>query len=56
MAHHKLQLPKKNCAHCGLAFVWRKKWRKDWEQVKYCSERCRRSKMKPANTGSPFGQ
>ena len=24
-------------------FVWRKKWEKVWDEVKYCSERCRRS-------------
>jgi hypothetical protein len=22
--------------------VWRKKWKKTWTEVKYCSERCRR--------------
>ncbi|MDP4598804.1 MAG: DUF2256 domain-containing protein [Pseudomonadales bacterium] len=22
--------------------MWRKKWARDWPQVKYCSERCRR--------------
>lgn len=39
----KSQLPVKTCAHCGLPFTWRKKWERDWEQVKYCSQRCRRS-------------
>jgi hypothetical protein len=28
---------------CGKPFTWRKKWERDWEQVKYCSERCRRT-------------
>ncbi|MFN9897232.1 MAG: DUF2256 domain-containing protein, partial [bacterium] len=28
------------CVSCGLAFEWRKKWAKNWEQVKYCSKRC----------------
>ncbi|WP_416378454.1 DUF2256 domain-containing protein [Enterobacter roggenkampii] len=23
--------------------TWRKKWAKCWNEVKYCSERCRRS-------------
>ncbi|MEH3774327.1 DUF2256 domain-containing protein [Enterobacter asburiae] len=23
--------------------TWRKKWAKCWDEVKYCSERCRRS-------------
>lgn len=39
----KADLPSKTCAACGLPFNWRKKWARDWEAVKYCSERCRRS-------------
>ncbi|MDP8567995.1 DUF2256 domain-containing protein [Methylophilus aquaticus] len=23
--------------------AWRKAWARDWEHVKYCSERCRRA-------------
>jgi hypothetical protein len=42
MAHAKLTLPAKVCQTCGRAFNWRKKWQRDWPQVKYCSERCRR--------------
>ena len=38
----KSDLPSKTCACCGLPFTWRKKWERDWDQVKYCSERCRR--------------
>jgi len=37
-------LPNKICLVCGRPFSWRKKWRKDWEQVKYCSKRCRSNK------------
>ncbi|WP_346343878.1 DUF2256 domain-containing protein [Gluconobacter kondonii] len=22
-------------------FTWRKKWAKDWDQVRYCSEACK---------------
>ncbi|MGB0224251.1 MULTISPECIES: DUF2256 domain-containing protein [unclassified Marinobacterium] len=40
--HHKLNLPSKICEQCQKPFNWRKKWERDWEQVKYCSERCRR--------------
>ncbi len=47
----KADLPTKPCAHCGLPFAWRKKWERDWEQVKYCSERCRRA-GKPSSTGA----
>jgi hypothetical protein len=28
-------------AACGLEFEWRKKWQRDWENVKYCSEKCK---------------
>jgi hypothetical protein len=40
----KQHLPEKTCVVCGLPFTWRKKWAKNWEEVKYCSERCRRNK------------
>lgn len=39
----KSELPSKTCPMCGLPFTWRKKWAKNWENVKYCSERCRRN-------------
>ncbi|MGB2533385.1 MAG: DUF2256 domain-containing protein [Porticoccaceae bacterium] len=51
MAHKKLNLPKKTCPVCERPFVWRKKWEKIWDQVKYCSERCRRN---PKKTGTPL--
>ena len=31
----------KICKSCGRAFAWRKKWEKDWDVVKYCSDACR---------------
>lgn len=39
----------KICAACGRPFSWRKKWERDWEQVRYCSDRCR-------TTGRPAGR
>jgi hypothetical protein len=36
--------PPKVCVRCGLEFEWRKKWARDWENVKYCSERCKAGK------------
>lgn len=41
----KENLPRKICPVCQRPFTWRKKWAKCWEQVKYCSERCRRTKV-----------
>jgi hypothetical protein len=43
-ARKKGELPVKTCTHCGLAFEWRKKWEKVWDEVKYCSDRCRMNK------------
>jgi len=34
----------KVCVRCGLEFEWRKKWAKNWADVKYCSDRCRENK------------
>ncbi|WP_395771394.1 DUF2256 domain-containing protein [Arenimonas sp.] len=45
--HRKPLLPGKTCLHCNRPFSWRKKWERDWAQVKYCSERCRRESKKP---------
>ncbi|MCA0931437.1 DUF2256 domain-containing protein [Lutimonas saemankumensis] len=44
MKKKKSMLPSKICPVCGLPFSWRKKWEKNWEEVRYCSERCRRKK------------
>nr|WP_319802691.1 DUF2256 domain-containing protein [Marinobacter nanhaiticus] len=40
--HRKPHLPTKICATCNRPFTWRRKWARDWAQVRYCSERCRR--------------
>ena len=40
----KSDLPEKVGTTCGRPFAWRKKWEKVWDEVKYCSERCRRSR------------
>jgi hypothetical protein len=36
--------PPRSCAVCGRAITWRKKWERDWDSVRYCSDRCRRRK------------
>jgi hypothetical protein len=41
---NKASLPSKPCVACGLQMTWRRKWALNWEQVKYCSEACRRLK------------
>ena len=37
---------KKICKVCKKPFSWRKKWERDWGNVLYCSERCKRNKSK----------
>ena len=39
----KTDLPQKTCLICQRPFTWRKKWTRDWAEVKYCSDRCRTS-------------
>jgi hypothetical protein len=36
-------LPAKPCTVCGRTITWRRKWQRDWEQVRYCSTACRRA-------------
>lgn len=40
----KQNLPSKVCLFCQRPFAWRKKWARDWENVLYCSDACRRGK------------
>ncbi|MBD0849718.1 DUF2256 domain-containing protein [Maribacter arenosus] len=40
----KRHLPQKICPVCLRPFSWRKKWELNWEDVKYCSKRCRINK------------
>jgi hypothetical protein len=44
IAKTKNGFPPKICQRCGLPFEWRKKWARDWESVKYCSEKCKAGK------------
>ncbi|RYD48019.1 MAG: DUF2256 domain-containing protein [Verrucomicrobiaceae bacterium] len=46
----KQNLPSKICAHCLRPFSWRKKWARNWEDVRFCSDACRTGKM-PAPDG-----
>jgi hypothetical protein len=41
---NKAALPSKLCQACGLAMSWRRRWAKNWPEVKYCSDACRRKK------------
>jgi hypothetical protein len=36
-------LPTKPCAVCGRSITWRKKWERDWDNIRFCSDACRRA-------------
>ena len=39
----------KICASCGREMTWRKAWAKNWDDVRYCSDACRKRKVKPVD-------
>ncbi len=41
----------KSCLTCGREIQWRKKWERDWENVRYCSDACRRRGKSAAAAG-----
>ena len=51
MGRRKQDLPEKVCESCGRPFAWRKKWVRVWDQVKYCSDACRRKGKRPVQGG-----
>ena len=42
----KQYLPEKICVAGRRPFTWRKKWERVWDEVKFCSDRCRMMKGK----------
>ncbi|WP_404340723.1 DUF2256 domain-containing protein [Pseudoalteromonas mariniglutinosa] len=52
MAHKKVNLASKLCGQCKRPFSWRKKWQRDWSNVKYCSEKCKRLAKARSKTGA----
>ena len=40
----KQHLPEKICPVCDRQFTWRKKWEKTWNEVRFCSQKCRSQK------------
>lgn len=35
-------LSDKTCASCGRRIEWRRKWERNWDEIRYCSDACRR--------------
>ena len=40
---NKQSLPSKPCVACGRAMTWRKRWARSWDDVKFCSDACRKA-------------
>jgi hypothetical protein len=49
---NKQALPSKPCVACGRAMSWRKAWAKNWAEVKFCSDACRRAPARSAAAAS----
>ncbi len=49
----KRDLPSKTCPACGRPFVWRKKWERCWQEVRFCSDACRRGTPRGREPGRP---
>ncbi|AFY27405.1 DUF2256 domain-containing protein [Cyanobium gracile] len=47
-----LDRPTKLCPVCGRPFQWRRKWKDVWDQVRHCSERCRRNRNRARKDSS----
>ncbi|NPU66514.1 DUF2256 domain-containing protein [Bradyrhizobium sp. 83012] len=46
----KADLPTKTCAACSRPFAWRRKWARDWDEVKFCSDRCRSGRSRASSS------
>jgi len=44
---NKQSLPSKLCIVCQRPMTWRRAWAKNWDEVKYCSDRCRATARHP---------
>ncbi|MBK1827946.1 DUF2256 and DUF3253 domain-containing protein [Haloferula rosea] len=42
--------PPKSCHSCGRTIEWRRKWKDNWDEVRYCSSACRRQKPSALDT------
>jgi hypothetical protein len=49
---NKAALPTKPCTVCGRPMSWRRAWAKNWGEVRYCSDACRRNKAARATTAA----
>ena len=41
---NKQELPSKPCEACGRPMTWRRHWVHSWDEVKFCSDACRKAR------------
>ncbi|MBN8510299.1 MAG: DUF2256 domain-containing protein [Burkholderiales bacterium] len=41
---HRRPLPSKPCRACGRPMRWRRRWARTWDEVKFCSDACRKAR------------
>ncbi|MCX6509301.1 MAG: DUF2256 and DUF3253 domain-containing protein [Actinobacteria bacterium] len=41
--------PEKDCVVCGRTITWRKKWSRSWDEVRHCSDACRKRGIQPVD-------
>jgi hypothetical protein len=46
---NKQSLPHKLCVQCQRPMTWRRAWAANWDEVKYCSDRCRTDASRAPN-------
>lgn len=39
----------KTCVSCGRRMEWRAKWAANWDEVRFCSDACRRRRVTPTD-------
>jgi hypothetical protein len=49
---NKSYLPSKPCAACGREMTWRKAWERNWDEVRYCSDACRKRRGAAVKAGA----
>ncbi|SHG82199.1 DUF2256 domain-containing protein [Ferrimonas marina] len=42
--------PSKTCPVCRRPFLWRRRWARCWDEVRYCSHRCRQQRNRQCPT------
>ena len=52
---NKSHLPSKSCVACGRPMSWRKAWAKNWDEVRYCSDACRKRRATSPAHGAAGG-